>query len=1017
MMFSYITSLQKSPSFSSKKTIMAVFQKAVVKRYIKTLDKIKVQQAWAVFSLHFHNKDIQENIRNAKEEQYQGEFLIDLFVKVLGYTKNPNPNFNLTTELKNLKGSKKADGAILKNEEATAVIELKGTETTDLTKVEPQAFGYKNNQKNCEYVIISNFEKLRFYIENTLDFLEFNLFELKREDFNLLYLCLAKDNLLNGLPKKIKEDSLAEEVNITKNLYNDYSLFRTELFNDILLKNPKQDKLMLFKKTQKLLDRFLFIFFAEDKLLLPANSIRLIITEWKELNFRFQRPETLYQRFVAHFQWLDSGKKDDYHDIFAYNGGLFQNDEIINNLLIDDDILLRHTLKLSDYDFASEVSVNILGHIFEHSLNEIEEIQAELAGEKPKAKNQTKRKKDGVFYTPKYITEYIVGNTVGKLCEEKKASLQIVKADFEQERKDINAKTLKALLQKLETYRTWLLQLTICDPACGSGAFLNEALEFLIAEHDYIDKLESKLIETETETETEENEKMMEWRNVENMILTNNLFGVDINDESIQIAKLSLWLRTAQKGRKLVALNDNIKCGNSLIDDAEVAGDKAFVWENEFPKVFEKGGFDVVIGNPPYGAKLSHEVQKYLVKRYMKGASETAISFITLSHEKLLKNSGQFGFIIPKSFSFASNYAAIRTFIKEDIREIIDCKKVWREVKLEQIIFFFQKNKTHTRYLNKKLENEKYIDVGLIDKKHCDNFGFYLNDISNEELLIALKMRKSNLFIKDIATNARGGMFQKQLSEKGNMEVLGGAEIQRHGIVGVKGKINKEVIENDSKAFINENSVLVQRIIAHIQNPIDHIKITACYPKNRNYAIVDTLNQITFEKKYNAKVFWFLFNSKLINWYCYRFIFAKAIRTMQFDNPITNRLPIPEKLNQAFFIEKADKMLLLNEQMQAKITRFQKRLRSNFDIEKMSNKLVSFYDYDFKTFLEELKKQKITLKLAAQDEWEEYFDTYKTAINALQSEIAATDSQIDEMVYELYGLTEEEIAIVEAASV
>src|SRR5690606_37201839 len=147
----------------------------------------------------------------------------------------------------------------------------------------------------------------------------------------------------------------------------------------------------------------------------------------------------------------------------------------------------------------------------------------------------------------------------------------------------------KDLLNKLDSYRDWLLQITIVDPACGSGALLNEALNFLITEHHYLDELEAKL------------------RNVpiifsyySESILENNLFGVDLNEESVEIAQLSLWLRTAEPNRKLNSLNNNIKCGNSLIDDPEVAGDKAFNWQKEFPQVFAKGGFDVVIGNPPY---------------------------------------------------------------------------------------------------------------------------------------------------------------------------------------------------------------------------------------------------------------------------------------------------------------------------------------------------------------------------------------------------------------------------------
>ena len=143
---------------------MSFFQNAVLNKHLKSLDKAKVVQAYAKFKEHFNNPEIQENIRNSKEEQYQGEFLIDLFVNVLGYTKNPTPNFNLTTEYKNVKDSKKADGAIVLNEKVKAVIELKGTNTTDLGKIESQAFGYKNNQPDCVYIITSNFEKLRFYI-------------------------------------------------------------------------------------------------------------------------------------------------------------------------------------------------------------------------------------------------------------------------------------------------------------------------------------------------------------------------------------------------------------------------------------------------------------------------------------------------------------------------------------------------------------------------------------------------------------------------------------------------------------------------------------------------------------------------------------------------------------------------------------------------------------------------------------------------------------------------------------
>ena len=132
---------------------MSLFQKSVLKKYLKKINEQKLEKAWKRFSKHFQNTSIQNNIRKAKEEQYQGEFLIDLFVKILGYTKNPLPNFNLTTELRNVKGQKKADGGILKKEKAIAVIELKGVDTINLSKVELQAFGYKNNQPDASYAV------------------------------------------------------------------------------------------------------------------------------------------------------------------------------------------------------------------------------------------------------------------------------------------------------------------------------------------------------------------------------------------------------------------------------------------------------------------------------------------------------------------------------------------------------------------------------------------------------------------------------------------------------------------------------------------------------------------------------------------------------------------------------------------------------------------------------------------------------------------------------------------------
>ncbi|KAA6302654.1 MAG: hypothetical protein EZS26_001161 [Candidatus Ordinivivax streblomastigis] len=444
---------------------MSIFQQTIIKKQIASHTE-KIQQAYKLYADYFLNLDIQENIRNSKEEQFQEGFLRELFVKILGYTLNPDPDFNLITEKKNETNSKKADGAILVNGEVRGVIELKDHKTTDLKQVESQAFGYKNYNANASYIVISNFEKLRFYIETAVEFEEFNLFALNETDFAVLWICLAYENIAKDLPKQLKNESSNNEEQITKQLYKDYSTFKRELFDNILTNNThsgacptaSHDPLVLFKKTQKLLDRFLFIFFAEDKGLLPPNSMSRIIEQWDKRNDDpLNEYQPLYNRLKLYFKYMDEGHKGKVEDIFGYNGGLFKDDSLLNELIIDDNVLKSNILKLITYDFDTEVDVNILGHIFEHSLAEIDEITTQLTAGNVLAVGQaltvgpapllvdgaertptqrhasvqvhtpvSKRKKDGVFYTPRYITKYIVENTLGKLCVDKKTEMGIL---------------------------------------------------------------------------------------------------------------------------------------------------------------------------------------------------------------------------------------------------------------------------------------------------------------------------------------------------------------------------------------------------------------------------------------------------------------------------------------------------------------------------------------------------------------------------------------------------------------
>ncbi|EKT4552392.1 N-6 DNA methylase [Flavobacterium psychrophilum] len=1014
---------------------MSLFQNSVVSKYLKNQNATLLVQKWEAYKNHFLNLKVQEDIKGLKEEQYQGEFLEDLFVKILGYTKpasSTETKFNLTTEYKNVKDSKKADGAIIINDKVIAVIELKGTNTTDLGKIETQAFGYKNNQPDCVYVITSNFEKIRFYIDNAIEFLEFNLFQLTKTEFELLYLCLAYDNLSKGIAKTIKDESVSQEDVITKKLYKDYSLFKRELYQNLVALNPQYEPIELFKKSQKLLDRFLFIFFAEDRNLLPTNLIFRINKEWQ--NLRTMRIEvSLYDRYKIYFNDLNSGAKVqlpafsqttsnvvEEHQIFAYNGGLFKADAILDHIKIDDAVLFKHTENLSNYDFASEVDVNILGHIFENSLNELDEIKAQLEGESID-KTKTKRKKDGVFYTPKYITKYIVENTIGKLCEEKKTELQLVDEDYTTDKKR-QKKTLQALIDKVETYRSWLLQLTICDPACGSGAFLNQALDFLIAQHQYIDELKAKLFGD-----------TFVLSDVENSILENNLFGVDLNEESVEIAKLSLWLRTAQPNRKLNDLSSNIQCGNSLIDDVQVAGDKAFNWQQSFAKVFAKGGFDVIIGNPPYGASFNNLEKNFIKDNYF--SYQYKFESYLYFYEKginILKDNGYLSFITPELFLRLEKSENIRKLLLENsnILEVKFCgENVFADVKVNSVVFTLKKQITNDDYVRIIYENDnsvaflmkrwKEAENYILEYEVSDDINFIIENIISDTCFLGklgdciqgLTAYDSYRGQSQEIIKSRAYHFKEKIDDSCG-KWLDGKHLNRYFLT----EGDEWLKYGDWLAAPREPRFFETPRILFREIPGQNKRIQAVYTDEKSYYGHSITPFLLNNSEYDIFYILSIVNSKLISWYASQKCSNFSKKTFPKLNPKDiKEFPIKKASTeqQQPFIEKADLMLTLNKTLQQQQAKVVNMLQRDYGLTKPTKKLETWYELTVQEFFKELAKAKIALSAIQKDEVQEYFETYQKQAVATKNQITATDKKIDAMVYELYGLSEEEIEIVE----
>jgi hypothetical protein len=1001
---------------------MSLFQTSVVKKYLNDLSPELIDKKYNEFQAYFGNAERQENIRNLKEEEFQEGFIRELFVSVLGYTLNPEPNFNFVLEKKNVDDSKKADGAILKDENVIAVIELKSTKITDLSKVEIQAFGYKVHNPKCQYIITSNFEKIRFYIQNTTEYLEYDLFNLSKEDFAMLWLCLSKDNILSDIPLKIKEASVLQEENVTKKLYKDYSKFREEIFANIVKNNNEFDKLVLFKKTQKLLDRFLFIFFAEDRLLVPPNSINQIIDKWKDdVDFGDDKP--LYSIFKQYFHVLNVGrpKSGKRQEIFAYNGGLFLPDEILDNIKIDDEVLHQNTVKLSTYDFETEVDVNILGHIFEHSLGEIENVQAEIAGEEID-KQKTKRKKDGIFYTPKYITKYIVENTVGKLCEEKRTEIGIIDEEYAKGRRNRKKDIVRNLDNKLIKYREWLLEITILDPACGSGAFLNQALEFLIQEHKKIDELKAQLLGGS-----------IIFPDIEAKILEKNIYGVDLNEESVEIAKLSLWLRTAQKGRKLTTLSNHIICGNSLIDDTEVAGEKAFNWQNEFPEVFEKGGFDVVIGNPPYGASLNIKEKDFIKEKYysMEGDFDTYIYFMELSLNILIKG-GECGLIIPNNILIQKFGRKLRELLlkKTNITSIIDLGYgAFEDAVVPTTVITY-------KYINSTNSNENRVKFLFRPKRTDFNTVFdecYQNDFFDNQFFAfniqTTPLEKALIKKMDKQCENLQHICELKIGIEGDQKYINDNPISSISKPMVRGRnfyryridfeSNPKYIEYDRKLLHRAREERLfdcpQKIL--IRQTGD--KVIGTIDESRLYAWKSVFVILPINDKLKLEYLLGLLNSKLIDFYYQKLVGESGRAFAQVKGVNLNLLPIKieslKKQEDLIFLVK--NALLNGEKLTLLDKKFKNYLLKTY-INELTKKLQNWYDLSFVNFINEIQKANIkggAAKLTKTEEleWMEIFETKKSEAQTLKTEIKQTENEIDQMVYSLYGLTEEEINIVE----
>lgn len=620
------------------------------------------------------------SIETQKETALHGNFKQRIICDVLGY-QDFNDSGQWTVDVEAQIGAGSVDlalGQFTKGERRIiAPFELKGAKTKNLDAIMPgraktpvqQAWEYASDNVGTKWVLVSNYLEIRLY--SYADGRQFHdSFDLAKlhdpAEYQRFMLLLSADNLLFGQTLALLEESRKEDRDITARLYADYRTLRSDLIGAVRTALPDGDPLEAIRLGQTILDRVLFIAFAEDNGLLPDDSLLNAFQHRDPYN-----PKPVWQTFLGLFNAIDRG--NDQLKIPRYNGGLFQPNATIDALAVPDHIC-EGFKRLAEYDFASEISVTVLGHIFEQSIADVEQLQAEALGEAPVEKKASgtsgRRKRDGVVYTPDYVARFIVDQTLGTHCKEifaeilSKYAAKGAKADDEA----IAWKSAKAERQAWAEYRDRLTALRIVDPACGSGVFLIMAFDYLKAELQQVNTKLAELSGTGMAGDL---------LDPDSEILTHNLFGVDVNSESVEIAKLSLWIKTARRGKVLDSLDANLRVGDSLIEDASFAyRSHGFEWKTAFPEIFASGGFDVVLGNPPYvRMELIKPMKPWLEKRY-EVVSDRADLYAYFFERgiKLLKPGGRLGFISSSTFFKTGSGAPLRDFLrtKATLETVVD---------------------------------------------------------------------------------------------------------------------------------------------------------------------------------------------------------------------------------------------------------------------------------------------------------------------------------------------------------
>ncbi len=801
-------------------------------------------------------------------------------------------------------------------------------EDLDKEKWARQAIEYGWN-KGIPWVVLSDFEGLKVFNsdwkkEHPEPNLEFKYGEyIKR--FDRLWL-LSKESFEKGkLDKLLSEFGIkAKRISVNEKLAEDLLKWRETLTNNLKAWNKNEGEEIIEESVQRILDRLIFIRVVEDRKL-EERKLWQTFQKWVSND---HNPQNFLNLLVPIFRVFD-GK---------YNSNLFIKhvceklhttfdpfNKIIPDLYADKEKGVKYRFDAIDAD--------VLGNVYEQYLGY---VQGREGG-------KSKRKKQGIYYTPTYIVDYIVQNTLGKALEEKS-------------------------LTEIESIK-------VLDPACGSGSFLIRAFDVL-----------NEKIKKERDSKDGVQAALRKYR-----ILTNNIYGVDLDSQAVEIARLNLLLKALEPNHKLPMLTDNIKVGNSLIEDEKVT-DNAFVWKKAFSKIMSNGGFDIVIGNPPYvftrKAGFKKEEKEYFKNTFLikiklerkdKALQTGKLNLFTLfllRSTTLLKEGGILGFIIPNTFLRVNTYIGLRKYILSHFKilKIVDAgAEVFKGVTSSTVIIVLKKELVE----NERAKNTIEI-VRLIEK---ETFKINQSVFANNENFIFSTVRdeKSNKLIQKLTNDtvtlgkivqSFNGIATKKNKDKYILDkkenslckpLLEGKDIHKYGfkfrnkyILYDREKLHRP---RNEKIFLSPEKIITQRIGGGSS------VIVAALDNKQHYTFNSVNNLILQDENFSIKYILALLNSKLLNWYYVTKFTNRSKLTVNISKTNLEQLPI--------------KKITYKEQ-----NAFDDIVNSILDL-----------------------KNRIKNKPENSDEWK-----------SLEERIEALEKKVNQEVYKLYGLTPEEIETVEGST-